>query len=238
MGNSFYVKSYHVAKRRWAEGCGDRDWQEWVEEVGRAKQAWKWAVSGMLTQLDREDPEIWCALGDAYLGGHGIERDVAQGEAWLRKAADAGHVRAMTGLGTLLAREERSDEEKRESIDWYRRAAELGDSSGMVFMGFAYREGRGVSVDEKKAVEWFTKAHEAGARNAAELAGRLLSYRAENHLEAVKWLRIAAESGNELSYASLAEIYKTGDHLPMTPRRHFIAGFIMLNAGNPPSMAQ
>lgn len=146
--------------------------------------------------------------GDAYLGGHGIERDLAQGEAWLRKAADAGHVRAMTRLGTLLAREERSDEEKQESLDWYRRAAELWDSSGMVFMGFAYREGRGVSVDEKKAVEWFIKAHEAGARNAAELAGRLLSYRAENHLEAVKWLRIAAESGNELSYASLAEIYE------------------------------
>lgn len=208
MSSSFYVQSYHAAKRRWAVGCGDRELEEWAEEVGRIKQAWSWAVNGMLTQLDWEDPEIWYALGDAYLGGHGIDRDPAQGEALLHKAANAGHVRAMTRLGTLLDREERSDEDKQESVEWYQRAAELGDGSGMIYMGFAYREGRGVSVDEKKAVEWFIRAHEAGARNAAELAGRLLSYRAENHLEAVKWLRIAAESGNDLSYASLAEIYE------------------------------
>lgn len=75
-------------------------------------------------------------------------------------------------------------------------------------MGLAYREGRSVPVDEKKAVEWFIKAHEAGARSGADLAGRLLSFRAENHLEAVRWLRIAADSGNDLSYASLAYIYE------------------------------
>ena len=114
----------------------------------------------------------------------------------------------MTRLGLLLSRDERSDEDKKESLDLYRRAAERGDSSGMVFMGFAYREGRGVPVDKQKAVEWFIKAHEAGERNAADLAGRLLSYHAENHLEAVKWLRIAAENGNDLSYSSLAGIHE------------------------------
>jgi TPR repeat protein len=162
----------------------------------------------MLTQLEREDPEIWHALGDAYLGGHGIERDLVQGEAWIRKAANAGHVRAMTRLGTLLDREERSDEDKQESLDWYHRAAELGDASGMISMGFAYREGRGVSVDQKRAVEWFIRAHEAGARNGAELAGRLLSYRAENHLEAVKWLRIAVDHGIDSAFYNLALIYE------------------------------
>ena len=39
------------------------------------------------------------------------------------------------------------------------------------------------------------KAHEAGARNAADLAGRLLSYHAENHLEAVKFRSDKLESG-------------------------------------------
>ena len=175
----------------------------------------------MLTQLDREDPEIWHALGDAYLGGHGVERDVEQAEKWLRMAADAGHGRSMTRLGMLLYRDERSDEDKRESLDWYRRAAELGDSSGMISMGLAYREGRCVPVDEKRAVEWFIKAHEAGARNAADLAGRLLSHRAENHLEAVKWLRIAAESGNDLSYASLAEIYEDRRSSAHDPKEAF-----------------
>jgi TPR repeat protein len=209
MGKSFYLQSYQAASRRWAQGAGDSEseWQEWVEALGKIKRAWKWSVNGMLTQLDREDPEIWHALGEAYHGGHGVERDVEQAEKWLRMAANANHVRSMTRLGMLLFRDERSDEDKRESLDWYRRAAELGDSSGMISMGLAYREGRCVPVDEKKAVEWFIKAHEAGARNAADLAGRLLSYHAESHLEAVKWLRIAVENGNDLSYSSLAHIH-------------------------------
>jgi TPR repeat protein len=208
MGKSFYVQSYQAASRRWAVGCGDRESEEWIEELGKIRRAFKWAVNGMLTQLDREDPEIWYALGDAYNGGNGVERDVEEAEKWLRKAAGAGHVPSMTRLGMLLFRDERSDEEKRESIDWYRRAAELGDSSGMIYMGLAYREGRCVPVDNQKAIEWFIKAHDAGARNAANLAGRLLSYHPENHVAAVKWLRIAVENGNDLSYSSLAYIYE------------------------------
>ncbi len=208
MSRSFYVQSYHAAKRRWAEGCGDREWHEWSDEVGRIKQAWAWAVNGMLAQRDRKDPEIWHALGDAYQGGHGVERDVAQAEMWLRKAAEAGHLRSMARLGMLLGHHERSDEDRKESVEWYQRAADLGDSSGMTFLGFAYRDGHGVPVDERRAVDWFIRAHEAGARNAAELAGRLLSYHTENHLDAVKWLRIAAENGNDLSCSTLAEIHE------------------------------
>jgi TPR repeat protein len=107
----------------------------------------------------------------------------------------------------LLFRDERSDEDNLESLDWYRRAAELGDSSGMVSMGLAYSEGRGVPVDQQKAIEWYIKAHDAGARNAAGLAGRILSYHSENHPEAVKWLRIAVENGDTVSYSILADIH-------------------------------
>lgn len=208
MSKSFYLQSYQAANRRWAQGAGDSDseWQEWVETLGKIKRAWKWSVNGMLTQLDREDPEIWCALGDAYQSGHGVERNVSQAEIWLRKAAEADHVRSMTKLGMLLSHSERTEEQVRESVDWYRRAAELGDSSGMTFLGFAYREGRGVPVDEPKAIEWFIKAYHTGSKHASELAGRLLSYRAENHLEAVKWLRIAVENGYDSAYPNLADI--------------------------------
>lgn len=204
MSEPFYASAYHAAYRRWAEGVGDREWQEWAEEVGKIKRAWKWAVNGMLTQLDREDPEIWYALGEACLGGHGIERDRAQGEMWIRKAAETGHVKAMTRLGMILRHPERSEKEVRESVDWFLRAAEHGDSYGMTSLGFAFREGDGVPVDERIAADWFIKAYEAGSKSASELAGRLLSYHPENHVEAVKWLRVAVDHGYVDAYYNLA----------------------------------
>lgn len=211
MGKSFYVSAYHAAYSRWSAGMGDREWQEWAEEVGRVKQAWKWAVAGMLTQLDREDSEIWHALGHAYQGGYGVERDLVQAETWLRKAAAAGHVRAMTKLGMLLLRDDRTTKDVSESFEWFLKAAELGDSSGMGFVGIAYREGRGITKDERKAADWFIKAYDAGNPTDAERAGNVLSFRSENHHEAVKWLRIAVDHGYDSAYCSLALIHEDRD---------------------------
>lgn len=208
MSTPYYVTAYHNATRRYSEGCQDDLWEEWLHELGKIRATWKWAVSGMLTQLDMVTPEIWNALGDAFQNGRGIERDVEQAEQWFRKSADAGHPSAMIRLGHLLGREERNPEELAESIQWYRRAAELGDASGMTSLGFAYREGRGVSVDEREAAEWFIRAHTAGAKHAAELAGRLLSYHRDNHLEAVKWLRTAVDHGYDSAFYNLALIYE------------------------------
>lgn len=210
MSNSFYLQSYQAANRRWSQGVGDSEseWQEWAKALGKIKRVWKWSVNGMLTQLDREDPEIWYALGDAYHGGHGVERDAAQAETWLRKAAEFGHVRSMTKLGMLLSLGERKEEQVRESVDWYLRAAQLCDSRGMTYLGFAYREGLGVPVDKCEAADWFIKAHAAGCKYAAGHAGRILSSTAENHFEAVKWLRIDVENGNDSAYISLACIHE------------------------------
>lgn len=208
MSTPYYVAAYQSATRRYGEGCKDDQWEEWLEELGKIKAAWKWSVAGMLTQLETNSPELWHALGDAFQGGRGIERDVVGAERWFRMAAEAGHPEAMIRLGHLLSREERNQKELAESVMWYRRAAELGDASGMTSLGFAYREGRGVSVDEREAADWFIKAHAAGAKHAAELAGRLLSYRPDNHLEAVEWLRIAVDHGYDTAYYNLALIYE------------------------------
>ena len=75
MSIPYYVAAYQSACSRYAEGCQDDEWAEWLEELGKVKAAWKWSVAGMLTQLDTNDPEIWHALGDAFHGGRGIERD-------------------------------------------------------------------------------------------------------------------------------------------------------------------
>ena len=208
MSNPDHVTDYQSANRRYAEGCKDDRFEEWLEELAKIKIVWKRSVAGMLTQVDTNEPEVWHALGDAFQGGRGIEKDVEQAEKYYRMASEAGHVRSMTRLGSLLGRDGRNPEDLTESIQWFRRAADLGDASGMTFLGFGYREGRGVPVDEREAADWFIKAYSAGNVHAAELAGRLLSYHKENHSEAVKWLHIAAEHGDESANYNLALIHE------------------------------
>jgi len=208
MSTPYYVAAYQSASRRYAEGCKDDLWQEWLADLVEIRAAWAWSVAGMLTQLETNDPEIWHALGDTFQAGHGIERDVERAEEWFRKAAENGRARSMVSLGLLLRREGRNPDELAESLQWFRRAADLGDDGGMIWLGFAYREGTGVPVDERAAADWFIKAHAAGAKNAANLAGGVLASRREDHYEAVKWLRTAVEEGNELSHFSLARIYE------------------------------
>jgi len=221
MSTPYYVAAYQSACRRYAEGCKDDHWEEWREKIGEIRAAWKWSVAGMLTQLDTNNPEIWHALGDAFWSGRGIERDVEQAEEWFRKAALAGHGPSMVSLGLLLRLDGRKPEELAESVQWFRRAADLGDGGGMTWLGFTYRDGKGVPVDERQAVDWFIKAYAAGSKNAADLAGRLLSYQPENHLEAVGWLQIAVEEGNELSNYSLALIYENRESPAYNPEEAF-----------------
>ncbi len=212
MSSSYYLQAYQAACLRYAESYqelyGEDRWEEWVEEVGKIKAAWKWSVAGMLTQLETNDPEIWHALGDAFKAGRGIERDLEQAEQWFRKSAGTGHSGSMAKLGLLLRCEARSEQELVESVQWFRRAADMGDERGMTWLGFAYREGTGIDADPRQAADWFIKAYAAGSKNAADLAGRVLACNREDHPEAVKWLRTAADEGCDSSYYSLALIYE------------------------------
>lgn len=51
MSTPYYVAAYQTASRRCMEGCKDDLWEEWREEMGKVRAAWRWSVAGMLTQL-------------------------------------------------------------------------------------------------------------------------------------------------------------------------------------------
>ena len=105
-------------------------------------------------------------------------------EAWLRKAAEGGHVEAMFQLGELhakwqghrllsgeLYKEGRystslaSEEDREQAKEWYRKAAERGHVEAMFWLGELYRPGERwpfVTASWPSAAEWFQKAAEQG----------------------------------------------------------------------------
>jgi hypothetical protein len=208
MSASFYVLSYRNAIRRLFGELSDLEPPEWLEERTKINEALRWSVAGMLTQADSNDPEIWHALGDALQGGHGIARDAEQAETLFMKAANAGYAPAMVRLGNLCRRDATTPEQLANAAQWYQRAADLGHASGMTNLGFVYRDGHGVDADPRIAADWFIKAYHAGDKYAAYRAGSALSYRRENHLEAVEWLTRSADDGDSMSQYSLALIYE------------------------------
>jgi TPR repeat protein len=78
------------------------------------------------------------------------------GEAkeWWRKAADAGHVVAMSNLGSLLGKQGKEDEAE----PWLRKAAVAGDANAMYNLGvLAHHRGK-----DDEAEQWAHRAAAAG----------------------------------------------------------------------------
>jgi TPR repeat protein len=135
--------------------------------------------------IDNTEPDELGAIGyqaEITFGRH----DVAE-RAW-RRAAEAGHISAMTNLGILLVKE-RGD--LAEAEIWYRRAAEDGRTAAMLNLG-ALLDDRG---DLTEAEIWYRQAANTGDTGAMNNLGFLLKKRGDL-IEAEAWYRQAANTGD------------------------------------------
>lgn len=162
-------------------------------------------VTGLLRLGRTGGVEACYTLGDAYAAGIGVSSDRSKAILWFKKAAEAGHIRAMVRLANALMHPE-SPTTVREGVDWLKRAAALGDSSAMVFLGFAYREGKGLPADFDEAARWFSRAYEAGDLRSMMHLGHLHAFKTASPERALPWLRRAAEAGFIDSYWALATL--------------------------------
>lgn len=167
-------------------------------------------VDQLLEQSRESSPEGWFTLGKAYQIGNGAQRNRREALRWLRRAAEAGHIKAMVSLA-LAMRQPDYENDQIGAVAWLRKAAELGSASGMAFLGFAYREGTGVPQDPRESVSWFIKAVEAGDSHSMVHAGRMYARYFASPTEALKWFLRAAEVGHKDSFVELAILYDQRD---------------------------
>jgi TPR repeat protein len=187
-----------------------------IEELQRRRekvQAYHTKLSILVDQLieqkNQPDPEAWHALGAAYRVGNGAHKNRGEAIRWFRRAAEAGHTKAMMSLGSSLCYPDHWCEgAEAEALEWARKAAELGSTSGMNSLGFAYRDGMGVPCDPQQAVAWFIKAVEAGDGHSLVHTGRVYARQLAVPSEAIKWYLRAAEAGYKDSFFELAMLYE------------------------------
>ncbi|NJD88423.1 MAG: sel1 repeat family protein [Betaproteobacteria bacterium] len=150
------------------------------------------------------------AAGDAaYRRG-----DVRAAMGSLRRAADAGHARAQTLLGTILDAAEQDDEAAR----YLGMAAAQGDLEATYLLAGLYSAGEGVPLDPAKARDLFEQAAAKGHRESivalakAYLGGGLgLDEAARSSPAALEAIRRAADLGHLPSLDRLAAAYRKGE---------------------------
>ena len=105
-------------------------------------------------------------LGERYLWGNGVPKDVDRGLYWLYMAAENGDVETWLELGDIYRYGEIAGYRNyREALKWYGKAASKKNADAMEAIGRMYEKGRGVEKDIEYAEEWYRKAYEARKRN-------------------------------------------------------------------------
>jgi hypothetical protein len=89
-------------------------------------------------------------LGSNYALGKGVEKDLSEAEAWLRRAADQGDQLAHFQLATVYYEQRRFAD----AVSVLRPAADRGLPQAQVMLATLYRIGRGVAVDLEESVRW------------------------------------------------------------------------------------
>jgi TPR repeat protein len=112
------------------------------------------------------DAEGEYGLGSMYAAGEGVKRDPVEARKWITRAAERGHVPAISLLALAYIKGELGINETErggaDALRWVRRAADAGDVPAMEELALAYRTGAyGLAVDLKQAEEFAAKVRAA-----------------------------------------------------------------------------
>ncbi len=184
-------------------------------EVAQAVEALKAndrqrAAAFLRPVAEKGDPSAQALLGQIYLEGVGIEKDLYEAGRWLRSAAANGEPSAAFALAELTTDRtltppgvDPSDAEAmtREATRLYVLSATNGSLPGQVEAGLRYAQGIGTGQNMIEASRWFREAANAGSSAAQFNLGALHAAGALNggspdHAAALPWFEKAAAQGH------------------------------------------
>ena len=151
-------------------------------------------------------------LGELYLNGWGVEKDINRALENYKMAAALGDGNAMNQIGFIFMGDEDFEKNPEQSFYWFNEAAKKGSDVGMYNLGWCYMNGFGVDVDVEKAAEWFKKAAELDYVDAMFELGEYYQNNLVDVNKAKMWYLKAAELGHAQAQNNLAVIYANIDN--------------------------
>lgn len=214
LGSFYYVgdgvtKDVHEAEKwiRKAAEQGDMEAQYYLgimyyngdsvekDDVMAAKWFQKSAEQGNLyAQYD---------LGRLYYAGYGVPKDYAEAAKWYRKAALQGYSLAQFKLGEMYRQGDIESTEYSDSVTeavyWLNKAALMGNDDAQNSLGLICEM---IYFTYPQAMEWYRKAAEQDNAAACRNLGSMYLWGTgieKDNLEAAKWLKKAADLGDEIA---------------------------------------
>ena len=162
-----------------------------------------WTLAALAADPDAE-AELQAGLG-AWQAG-----DMIGALNHYHAAAEAGIALAQAKLGYIY--DQSNDDEK--AVHWYREAALQQHPDGEFGLGEMYAKGEGVDQDFDIAVEMYMRAAVGGHAQARRVLANAYEYgnlgRDISQAEALRWLTLAADSGDIQAMERMVTLYRDG----------------------------
>jgi len=128
--------------------------QSQVKGSVKAKQSKKEVLREATEEKDLKDSSEIERLGDCYVIGKTVEKNIARAVSLYQKAAEMGNSDAMVKLGNCYYRGDGVDKNYELSVIWYQRAIELGNKYAMCNLGLCYFNKTGIKGSGYNATYW------------------------------------------------------------------------------------
>ena len=154
-------------------------------------------------------PQAQRLLGERYLNGTGVQRDLRLAAKWLGRAA----MRHDSGAEELLRRQlQHAARQARPSdLEFIRAAATEGVGQAQRLLGERYLNGTGIQRDLRLAAKWLGRAAMRHDPGAEELLRRQLQHAARQARPSdLEFIRVAAREGVGQAQCVLGEMFLAG----------------------------
>lgn len=101
-------------------------------------------------------------LGNCYLGGEIVVRDLKIAAYWFSKAAEQGHMDAQFELAKCYRDRKGVVKDLRTAAHWFMKSAEQGHMNAQFELAKCYRDRKGMVKSLRTAAHWFSKAEKQG----------------------------------------------------------------------------
>lgn len=203
----------HVA----AAGCLGSRYYEGLGVPRDIDEGIRWLQKGS----EGRDPLADGWLGHLYRFGSGVTRDVRKALELTTRSAENGNKESMLNVAAMLRQGIGAEADQDASDRWYTKAFNAykeeaehrGSARAQGRIGWMYAKGQGVAKDISMAAVWFERAARGGDKDSQFHIGELeydgfrdgSSAVGKNRSNGLKWLRAAANAGQEEAKKFLRE---------------------------------
>ena len=191
-------------------------------------------------EAEQGDAEAAYRIGECYKYGMGVPKNKMEAIRWYRVAAEQGHAdalhelvehtclddveivkwlrklgdvdaQAQYRLGKIYECGRGIPKDNIESVRWYHKAAERGHFFAQFHLGLCYKNGIGVVQNKDEAEKWFDRIKDPDFQfyiGCYLFEGKNVK---QDKVEAVSWVRKAAEQGRCLAQLALGVCYANGE---------------------------